>query len=42
LTTQLDTTADPISAAVAEIADHRAVIDQAKGVLILLYGVDDE
>ena len=30
------------SAAVAEIADNRAVIDQAKGMLILLYGVDDE
>ncbi len=25
------------SAAVAEIADNRAVIDQAKGMLILLY-----
>jgi hypothetical protein len=30
------------SAAVAEIADNRAVIDQAKGMLILLHGVDDE
>jgi hypothetical protein len=32
---------DQIAAAVAEIAEHRAVIDQAIGMLILLYGVDD-
>ena len=30
-----------ISAAVADIADNRAVIEQAKGMLELLYGVDD-
>ena len=35
-------THDQISAAIAEIAENRAVIDQAKGMLILLYGVDDE
>ena len=34
--------AEIISAAVAEIAENRAVIDQAKGMLILLYGVDDQ
>ena len=33
---------DQITAAVAEIAENRAVIDQAKGMLILLYGYDDE
>lgn len=33
---------DPVTAAVAEIAERRAVIDQAKGMLILLYGVDEE
>ena len=27
---------------VAEIANNRAVIDQAKGMLILVYGVDEE
>jgi hypothetical protein len=32
---------DQVAAAVAEIAEHRAVIDQAIGMLILLYGVDD-
>jgi ANTAR domain-containing protein len=42
LTTSPDITADLISAAVAEIAEQRAVIDQAKGMLTLLYGVDDE
>lgn len=30
-----------ISAAVADIADNRAVIEQAKGMLELLYGVDE-
>ena len=34
--------AEIVSAAVAEIAENRAVIDQAKGLLILLYGVDDQ
>jgi hypothetical protein len=34
--------AEIVSAAVAEIAENRAVIDQAKGMLILLYGVDDQ
>ena len=34
--------AEIISAAVAEIAENTAVIDQAKGMLISLYGVDDE
>jgi hypothetical protein len=33
---------DRISAAVAEIAENRAVIEQVKGMLILLYGFDDE
>ena len=33
--------AETISAAVAENAENTAVIDQAKGMLILLYGVDD-
>ena len=33
---------DQITAAVAEIAQRRAVIDQAIGMLILLHGVDDE
>ena len=42
MTTSPDITADLISAAVAEIAEQRAVIDQAKGMLTLLYGVDDE
>jgi ANTAR domain len=41
LTTSPDITADLISAAVAEIAEQRAVID-AKGMLTLLYGVDDQ
>jgi hypothetical protein len=31
-----------ITAAVAEIAQNRAAIEQAKGMLILLYGVDEE
>jgi hypothetical protein len=35
-------TRDQIAAAVAEISENRAVIDQAKGMLILLYGVDDQ
>ena len=34
--------AEIITAAVAEIAENTAVIDQAKGMLILLYGVDDQ
>ena len=34
--------AEIITAAVAEIAENRAVIDQVKGMLILLYGVDDQ
>ena len=50
MTTRLDSTADLISAAVVEIADlisaavaeDRAVIDRAKGMLTLLYRVDDE
>jgi hypothetical protein len=33
---------DLISARVAEITEHRAVIEQAKGMLMLVYGVDDE
>jgi ANTAR domain len=33
---------DQITAAVAEFAESRAVIEQAKGMLILLHGVDDE
>ena len=35
-------TRDQISAAVAKIAENRAVIDQAKGMLIFLYGMDDQ
>jgi ANTAR domain-containing protein len=31
-----------ISAAVAEVAEHRAAIEQAKGMFISLYGVDDK
>lgn len=31
-----------ITAAVAEIVNNRAVIDQAKGMLILVYGVDED
>jgi hypothetical protein len=34
--------AENISAAVAEIAENTAGIDQAKGMLILLNGVDDQ
>ena len=34
--------AEIISAAVAEIAENRAAIDQAKSMLIVLYGVDDQ
>ena len=34
--------AEIISAAVAEIAENTAVIDQAKGMLISLYGVDEQ
>jgi len=30
-----------ITARVAEIAEHRAVIEQAKGMLMLVYGLDD-
>ena len=32
---------DRISAAVAEISENRAVIEQAKGMLMLLYGIDE-
>jgi 3-methyladenine DNA glycosylase AlkC len=39
----LDRTPEEVlSAAVAAIAERRAVIEQAKGMLILLYGVDEE
>jgi PAS domain S-box-containing protein len=31
---------DIITAKVAEIAEHRAVIEQAKGMLMLVYGID--
>ena len=34
--------AEIISAAVAEIAQDRAAIDQAKSMLIVLYGVNDQ
>ena len=41
-TTPLESTATAlITAAVTEIANNRAVIDQAKGMLILVYGVDE-
>lgn len=33
---------DEISAAVAEIAENRAVIEQAKGMLMVVYGIDDD
>jgi hypothetical protein len=33
---------DLISARVAEITEHRAVIEQAKGMLMLIYGLDDD
>jgi hypothetical protein len=33
---------DLISARVAEITEHRAVIEQAKGMLMMIYGLDDE
>jgi hypothetical protein len=33
---------DLISARVAEITENRAVIEQAKGMLMLVYGLDDE
>jgi ANTAR domain len=33
---------DLISARVAEITEHRAVIEQAKGMLMLIYELDDE
>jgi len=33
---------DLISERVAEITGHRAVIEQAKGMLMLVYGLDDE
>jgi len=33
---------DLISARVAEITEHRAVIEQAKGMLMMVYGLDDE
>ncbi|BBX48913.1 hypothetical protein GCM10009641_00410 [Mycobacterium cookii] len=31
---------DQITAKVAEITEHRAVIEQAKGMLMLIYGLD--
>ena len=34
--------AEIMTAAVAEIAQNTAVIDQAKDMLIVLYGVDDQ
>jgi ANTAR domain/PAS fold len=33
---------DLISARVAEITEHRAVIEHAKGMLMLIYGLDDD
>ena len=33
---------DEISAAVAEIAENRAVIEQAKGMLMVVYGIDTD
>jgi hypothetical protein len=33
---------DPVSAAFKEFVDNRAVIEQAKGMLMLLYGLDDQ
>jgi hypothetical protein len=33
---------DLITARVAEITQHRAVIEQAKGMLMLVYGLDDD
>jgi ANTAR domain/PAS fold len=33
---------DLISARVAEITEHRAIIEQAKGMLMLIYGLDDD
>ena len=45
MTTPLKSTATDrslITAAVTEIANNRAVIDQAKGMLILVYGVDED
>ena len=33
---------DEISAAVAEIAENRAVIEQAKGMLMVVYGIDGD
>ena len=42
-TTSLESTATAlITAAAAEIANNRAVIEQAKGMLILVYGVDED
>jgi ANTAR domain/PAS fold len=35
------TTDELITARVAEITEHRAVIEQAKGMLMLVYGLDD-
>ena len=41
--TPVESTArDLITAAVADIATNRAVIDQAKVMLILVYGVDED
>lgn len=33
---------DMVTARLAEIADNRAAIEQAKGMLMLIYGIDDE
>jgi PAS domain S-box-containing protein len=33
---------DLISERVAEITEHRAIIEQAKGMLMLIYGLDDD
>jgi aryl carrier-like protein len=41
ITSMFDRDSDAlITAKVAEIAEHRAVIDQAKGMLMLVYGLD--
>jgi hypothetical protein len=41
MTTSERAARDQITAAVAEIAERRAVIEQAKGMLVLLYGCTD-
>ncbi|MEZ0366593.1 PAS and ANTAR domain-containing protein [Mycobacterium sp. pUA109] len=38
----VDEREEMVTEAVAEIAEHRAVIDQAKGMLMLVYGISDE